>query len=74
MLETHHDEQNGLYLCSHFVCHLVMNRDTIQIISGIVTTDQHGLVYFDGNLVYITDTVTSLSPGRLILTPKRPNF
>lgn len=74
MLETHRDEQNGLYLCSHFVYHLVMNRDTSQIISWILATDQHGLVYFEVNLVYILDTVTSLSPGRPILSPKRPNF
>lgn len=75
MLETHHSEQRRLYLCSHFVYHLVMDRNTNQIISGILATDQHGLVYFEVTLVYIIDTVTSLSPGRpTILNPKRPIF
>lgn len=75
MLETHRSEQHTLHLCSHFVHHLVMDRNTDQIISGILATDQHGLVYLEANLVYIIDTVTPLSPGRpTILTPKRPSF
>lgn len=74
MLETHNGEQNGPCLHFCFVYHLVVNRAIYQIIPGILDTDQHGLVYFEVNLVYIIDTVTSLSPGKPTLPLKRSIF